>query len=210
MNLGLFFLLSVFLLVGAEDVRIYHRLWDGISQPPPQFTLRTIGDGFNVSNAQETLTVTNHAHDVYQIAVRTSSDPSSWIVSSTKACFLSSPQDDTVTLHLTPSNQPYALNYFVHPTPKDAKCPSNKPAGPRKIVFTNTEVIVTHHTLPPQPELKAPVPISITGEPIKPPPEKSFIQKYWVYLLIALVGVLLSGGGPPEDEQGSRTAQNRS
>lgn len=33
------------------------------------------------------------------------------------------------------------------------------------------------------------MPVSATGEPIKPPPEKSFIQKYWIYLLIALVGI---------------------
>lgn len=85
MNLGLLFLLSVFLLVGAEDVKIYHRLWDGISQPSPQFVLRTtIGDSFNQSNAQETLEVINDAHDVYQIAVQTNSDRS-WVVSSTKA-----------------------------------------------------------------------------------------------------------------------------
>jgi hypothetical protein len=37
-----------------------------------------------------------------------------------------------------------------------------------------------------RPELRAPPPLSEKGEPIKPLEEKSFLQKYWIYIAIFL------------------------
>jgi hypothetical protein len=37
-----------------------------------------------------------------------------------------------------------------------------------------------------RPELRKPPPLTPQGEPVKPAPEQSFIQKYWIYGLVAL------------------------
>ena len=42
---------------------------------------------------------------------------------------------------------------------------------------------------PSRPELRVPPPLTAEGKPVPPPQEKSFVQKYWVYMLIGLVGL---------------------
>lgn len=37
------------------------------------------------------------------------------------------------------------------------------------------------------PRLKTPLPLGLDGQPIKPVPEQSFIQKYWIYIVPALI-----------------------
>lgn len=37
-----------------------------------------------------------------------------------------------------------------------------------------------------RPELRVPPPLTPQGEPVQAVPEKSFIQKYWIYILVAL------------------------
>jgi hypothetical protein len=39
---------------------------------------------------------------------------------------------------------------------------------------------------PHRPELRTPPPLTAEGQPLQPIPEKSFIQKYWIYILVAL------------------------
>lgn len=36
-------------------------------------------------------------------------------------------------------------------------------------------------------QLRVPPPLSVEGKPITPAPEKSFIQKYWIYIVPVLV-----------------------
>jgi len=50
-----------------------------------------------------------------------------------------------------------------------------------------------------RPELRKPPPLTPQGEPVQPVPEQSFIQKYWIYILIALGALVLTGGGEPEE-----------
>ena len=40
-----------------------------------------------------------------------------------------------------------------------------------------------------RPELKAPPQLSEEGEVVKPIPEKSFLQKYWMYITMALLAL---------------------
>jgi hypothetical protein len=42
---------------------------------------------------------------------------------------------------------------------------------------------------PYRPELRAPPPLTATGDPVVQVPEKTFLQKYWLYLVIALGAV---------------------
>lgn len=77
------------LLVQAQEVSIYHRLWDGITHPLPQFVLRSsvpVEGGFGQLKVQEKSTIVHvRESDVYQVGVKAAFDPSSWIISSTKA-----------------------------------------------------------------------------------------------------------------------------
>jgi hypothetical protein len=68
-----------------------------------------------------------------------------------------------------------------------------------------------------RPELRTPPPLTPQGEPVQPVPEQSFIQKYWIYILIALgalgesrsydlyvrfthtLSAVLTGGGESEE-----------
>ena len=43
--------------------------------------------------------------------------------------------------------------------------------------------------LPYRPELRVPPPLTATGDPVVQVPEKTFLQKYWLYLVIALGAV---------------------
>jgi hypothetical protein len=43
--------------------------------------------------------------------------------------------------------------------------------------------------------LRTPPPLTQDGEPVKPEPEKSFLQKYWMYIAV----VLLALGEPRSD-----------
>jgi hypothetical protein len=40
-----------------------------------------------------------------------------------------------------------------------------------------------------RPELRKPPPLTLEGEPVKPVPEQSFFQKYWMYGLIAMAAL---------------------
>ncbi|EEB88262.1 hypothetical protein MPER_13999, partial [Moniliophthora perniciosa FA553] len=48
------------------------------------------------------------------------------------------------------------------------------------------------------PELKTPPPLTPKGEPVQSEPEKPFLQKYWMYILAAVIALMMSGG-PPEE-----------
>lgn len=40
-----------------------------------------------------------------------------------------------------------------------------------------------------RPQLRVPPPLTATGDPIVPEPEKTFLQKYWHYIVIALIAL---------------------
>jgi len=101
---------------------------------------------------------------------------------------------------VTASGKPYALDYFVSPVPYDGSCPEQS-------TFTfglpkNTTLLIQYPTKPPQPTLKTPPPLTPEGTPVVPVPEKSFIQKYWMYMGAVLIAILMTGGGEPEEGEG--------
>lgn len=70
-----------------------------------------------------------------------------------------------------------------------------------------------------RPELRQPPQLSETGQPVAPAPEKSFLQKYWMYIMLALLlfgefpffkfiifrvltRLIVATGAPAEDERG--------
>jgi len=49
-----------------------------------------------------------------------------------------------------------------------------------------------------RPELRSPPPLTPEGQVVMPEPEKSFIQKYWFYMLAVMVVLGQSSHRPPE------------
>ncbi|KAJ3563367.1 hypothetical protein NP233_g8985 [Leucocoprinus birnbaumii] len=103
------------------------------------------------------------------------------------------------------------MDYFVSPIPPDGSCPKtasrSKSSGlspfavfAQNLRGLNTTVVLKSPHVPPLPELRKPQPVTPTGQPVQPVPEKTFIQKYWMYIAVAFVALLLTGG----EEEGPR------
>ncbi|KIK67994.1 hypothetical protein GYMLUDRAFT_36802 [Collybiopsis luxurians FD-317 M1] len=153
-------------------------------------------------------------HALYQVALER--EGSEWDISSVKLCHIPFITSESITLlarHSSQNSPPYAIDYFVSPIPDDGTCPKHGAA--RKATFPssfhamaslNTTIVHGSATLPPLPQLRTPPPLTAEGAPVQPPPEKSFIQKYWMYITAALLVLMMTGGGPEEEGQ-SRAGQ---
>jgi len=171
----------------------------------------------------EMLETLQHADDAwYQLALQHEGDTSTalWDLSSVKICHLDKASSETLILHLpnAQNHNPFALDYFVSPIPHDGSCQDQHHGKSKKgptpsdclrnfannIQNLNSTILLRTSDLPPLPELHAPPPFTPEGEVVQPVPEKSFVQKYWMYIA-ALFLILLLGGG--SEEQQPRRAQ---
>ncbi|KAG2156186.1 hypothetical protein DEU56DRAFT_765943 [Suillus clintonianus] len=116
-------------------------------------------------------------------------------VSSTKACLLPSSTDANIVIHFSAKGEPYAIDYAVSPVPRDGICPATSTGS--YPAHTNTSVVLKSPRMAPLPELRIPPPLTPEGEPVVPIPEKSFVQKYWIYMVVVLGALLISG--PADD-----------
>ncbi|KAF8591430.1 hypothetical protein K439DRAFT_1402033 [Ramaria rubella] len=199
-----------------SSAKIYHRIWIP-SSPPPSFSLRAIihlgslGPVLTPAPENEIVHLSDRVDgSLYQIALEREGDTSEtdWDLSSVKACHLAGAESDVLHLHILHSNKEiYALDYFVRPTPHDGGCPKALPGARSEVSFKNTTVLIRSSSIPPSPEFRAPPQLSPKGEPIQPEPEKSFIQKYWMYIALGLVTLVLTGGGAPDDEPSGQPGQ---
>ncbi|KAE9397153.1 hypothetical protein BT96DRAFT_823741, partial [Gymnopus androsaceus JB14] len=130
---------------------------------------------------------------LYQVALER--EDAEWEVSSVKLCHLPFITTEYIILHSSQVSSPYGIDYFVSPIPNDGSCPKlgSVPASfasPfQALNKLNTTVVHKSATLPPLPQLRAPPPLTAEGAPVQPAPEKTFIQKYWMYgaaILVAL------------------------
>jgi len=209
------------LVSGLDAKNLYHRIYHPTLAPAAAFSLRGTLHGAAIVDASRLesdlasfakfisqLDTPGKLDEVlYQLAFERDSDLSSqdWILSSVKACHLHTASSDSILLHLTGNGEPSAVNYFLSPLPLNGLCPSTtQVVGPviKPIVFANTTVYVQKPRLPPLPELRSPPPLTPEGQVVAPEPEKSFIQKYWIYILAVLV-VLAIAPAPPEEEGGA-------
>lgn len=85
----------------------------------------------------------------------------------------------------------YSLDYFVS-IPNNAACDGKPVVSPFEMLAgrpPNITIAIHSARLPPLPELKTPPPMTAEGEPVKPAPEKSFLQKYWMYIVAILLAL---------------------
>ncbi|KAK0206357.1 hypothetical protein DFS33DRAFT_583691 [Desarmillaria ectypa] len=164
--------------------------------PSPSFS----SDLFSFAQKLKELNLDNDRAS-YQVALDRSAH---WEFSSVKFCHLAQPFAEDLILHTSSvdSSIPYAIDYFVSPIPQDGSCPKTfwvdtSRAGPIKTTITRRP-----RHFPPLPELRTPPPLTPQGEPVQLPEEKSFFQKYWMYIAAVLIALTLSGGAP--EEEGAR------
>ncbi|KDQ20699.1 hypothetical protein BOTBODRAFT_26717 [Botryobasidium botryosum FD-172 SS1] len=199
----------------AAELRLHHRIISPDS-PDSQFTLRgtieVTPTGATLSSADKGLAslleqsrTQNDAF--YQLALEREGDvdQDSWAISPVKTCHLASSTSEIIRLHVGSSGAAFALDYFVSPVPRDGSCSS---ALSRVPSLGNTTVTLKYPTQPPRPKLRVPPPLTAEGQPLVPPPEKTFIQKYWIYGVIIFMFMVLSGAGPDEPEAAARPASN--
>jgi len=208
-------------LVWAADssFNVYHRVYEP-NQPESPFTargtIRIPASGHASFEPSSSLSqdLTQLAHKLqtvkgalYQVALELDGDARSgqWdAVSAVKICHLHQATTETLILHATHSGRPYALDYFVAPTPHNGACPKKLKASTPLLSFAsnianlNTTVEIRLPRLPPLPELRVPPPLTPEGDPVVPVPEKSFFAKYWMYLAAILLALMLSGGSEEE------------
>ncbi|KAI0759933.1 hypothetical protein BC629DRAFT_1656506 [Irpex lacteus] len=128
---------------------------------------------------------------LYQLALEHPGDThhSQWHVSSVKACHLAQSTYEDVTVHLSANTSlpPFALDYFVGPIPHDGSCPRiPKRTSPRADTHASSDEARPET---PPPTLKTPPPVNAEGNVVQPPPEKSFLQKYWIYIALGMAAL---------------------
>ncbi|KAG5651971.1 hypothetical protein H0H81_006786 [Sphagnurus paluster] len=191
---------------GAQ-LNLYHRIYHPSAAAAP-FSKRatiqiaensTVSFQLSIQFAQDLFSFAEALHTVkdkslllYQVALEPGAETpqSQWHISSVKACHLPKATAESLQLHVInpQSPTPYALNYFISPIPHDGACPKSRSKSFDSFANVNSTVVIKASRLPPLPQLTTPPPISAQGEPIVPVPEKSFVQKYWMYM----VGILLA------------------
>ncbi|KAG6869307.1 hypothetical protein C0993_000060 [Termitomyces sp. T159_Od127] len=162
---------------------------------------------------------------LYQVALERDGDKKEehWDISSVKAvrvcssgpvwflvilpfqCHLSESTSEQIYLHTVDVHVPipYAINYFVTQIPHDGACPKSRSKKTKVLSFesfakANTTVMIQGSHFPPLPHLASPPPITPDGQPVTPVPEKTFLQKYWMYIAALLLATMLAGGGEEE------------
>ncbi|KAJ7283892.1 hypothetical protein C8J57DRAFT_1293889 [Mycena rebaudengoi] len=208
-------------LAWATDAtfRVYHRIYEP-NQPESLFLQRgaivipALGDASFQPSSSLAQDLTQFADALqavkgalYQVALEREGDGGQWDTSAVQVCHLHQATSESFIIHTTPGDRPYALDYFVAPTPHNGACPKKSKSKSALHSFAhgidslNRTVVLRAARLPPLPELRVPPPLSPEGEPIIPPPEKSFFAKYWMYGLAILVALALSGGAEEEEKK---------
>ncbi|KAF6750753.1 hypothetical protein DFP72DRAFT_909923 [Ephemerocybe angulata] len=224
--LSLLSLLTVLLAfaahVHAAQFTLHHRVVHPSLQDAPfleRGTLELSGSSAHIASAstaaqnlvlfeQQLHSAKDKSGALYQIALQqpgTAASQGEWSISSVKVCHLGAATSQTLFVYLSEDGSPYSINNFVSPIPHNGACPSPSPDSPLRdfagrITSLNTTILLRTPSSPPSPELKTPPPLTPEGEVVQPVPEKGFFQKYWMYITIFLVAIMLTGGGPEEGQ----------
>ncbi|KAG8746793.1 hypothetical protein FRC10_003776 [Ceratobasidium sp. 414] len=143
---------------------------------------------------------------LYDVALQTDANPADWPRASTRLCYVTAAKEERLTMHRTRAGDVFAIDYHLASVPTDGACPSASP-----LFLASTEVQLKSPTPPfrqfrlnpicTSPRLRTPPPLAQDGQPIAPVAEKSFIQKYWMYIVPALIILLVLPAGPEDSAQ---------
>ncbi|KAF8630330.1 hypothetical protein AX15_002980 [Amanita polypyramis BW_CC] len=216
--------LFLLLLPFTNALSIHHRLFHP-KAPSLEYTLRahvapdlsiTRSSSFADEIPQHLLKLQDLDLDFdsiyYQVALQRDGDQSDvqWDFSSVKLCHLYHATSETIILY-SKEMHAHAIDYFVSPVPHNGACPKPKGKKSRGTLHAtfppttfNTTIITETYGTPSLPELRAPPPLTTEGKPVQPVSEKTFLQKYWMYIVPLLILTLISGG--QEDDQQRRRA----
>ncbi|KAE8218560.1 hypothetical protein CF319_g7587 [Tilletia indica] len=139
-------------------------------------------------------------------------------LTSVKKCHLvstSSTLRDVLALHLPSSiagrsRSPTAISYSVPGLVLGSDAcplPQSGPYAKRwtEVEGVNTTIRVGSPVIAAEPPMRAPIPVKEDGTPDTPPPPKSFLQKYWMYLLPLLILMFI-----PSEAEHSGSAEHDS
>ncbi|KAL5527414.1 hypothetical protein ACEPAG_6205 [Sanghuangporus baumii] len=217
-------LVPTFVAAVDSQFRVLHRVY-GPGVPEQPFILRATLDTTSLQllpapEVQDSLAqfyndVKGNSAALYQIALQTvpageEFDPvgERLGISAVKACHIPIASAEYLTLHLDRKGLPFHVDYYLGGVPVSGACPSSKQLRTLNLdQYTwlhpsNTTVRIRRGTHPPLPELRTPPPLSPKGQVLQPEPEKTFVQKYWIYMAAGLALLLVAGGSPPEEEGG--------
>ncbi|RXK38929.1 hypothetical protein M231_03774 [Tremella mesenterica] len=152
------------------------------------------GDGRNESQAGMEL-------GWYQIMLE---DDGRELVGSTKACYLST-SIPNIHIHLSTIGKPISISLSSSHIPKNGSCPLiNLPITSVRVKNQILKVILDYPIIVQEPKLSPPPNLDPFGLPIIPPPEKTFLQKYWMPLLGVGVFLVSQMADPDRGGGGSR------
>ncbi|KAJ1309127.1 hypothetical protein OPQ81_004803 [Rhizoctonia solani] len=183
-------------------VHVHHRI-RRLSEEPTPFShkgtvvLTPTGPSYAPAGAfrdQLTAWISSSPDARYDIALETEGNPDEWPRSSVKLCYLTAAYEEFLTLHKTVSGDIFALDYHLDSVPKNGACPHK----PSVMFISSTDIQIKSPSPALTPRFKVPPPMSADGQPIKPVPEKSFIQKYWMYIVPGLIILLVLPAGPED------------
>lgn len=91
------------------------------------------------------------------------------------------PVTEEITLHLSSGNVVYHISYVLIPSAEQSTIVK----------------VIPDRSIPegPNPILSTPVVVNPDGQPPEEEVEKTFLQKYWMYLLPIIILAMTSGGG---------------
>ncbi|CAG8525576.1 10094_t:CDS:10 [Acaulospora morrowiae] len=143
-----------------------------------------------------------HLDSFYQIKIVNEQNPQKVLKSFTKACLLEASNfEDEIVVHLDKHNTIHHFDYYT----SIGHCNSTT-----VLQFVNFKTTV--HTIKSvngaSPKLTRALPLKEDGTVEKPPEEKSFLQKYWWYLIPILI-LLSTSGAPEEGQQRGRGGQGQ-
>ncbi|KAE8538836.1 hypothetical protein D1P53_005201 [Cryptococcus gattii VGV] len=210
-----FLLISPFVFANTLQYKLHHRFVpvQASAKSSPSFdplghlVVSSAEDGSSFNPQIIPLSTTAHVESRkgdragwYQVALQVKEDESDdgtdWLIATTRASYLAGPL--LIKLHMEGTQ---LVSLSVHPlTSQSYEDSLSTVSLPQDISIFQLAIMESQKTRPP------PMGTSImidsdTGAPVTPPPEKSFLQKYWMYILgIALFFAAQMGPDEPRNQ----------
>ncbi|KAJ1668496.1 hypothetical protein IW140_000328 [Coemansia sp. RSA 1813] len=142
---------------------------------------------------------------LYTVIVQPQNNASARFILPIKRCRLSTDAkklEETFVVHQTEKGDVFHVDYDAGKSENCVRKQEGRQSDKEPVVFTR--VLVSRQAQGPMPKLAAAANIDMsTGKEVQPEPSKSFLAKYWYYL-IPIVLLLMLGGEEPQQEGNNR------